>query len=455
MKLKSKDFVPTSDRPFFYCKLGREKYGKILTELISSANDGFVLAINNKWGTGKSTFVKMWQQQLASREYETIYFNAWENDFEDSPLAAIMGELKQVTDKAGSEKLFKDMLEAASVFAKNLVPQMVGKYIETKTGIKDLGEFAENASKGFSDMFSKDVEEYKNKKISIRDFRKKLKAYLDAVNNNKPLIFIIDELDRCRPNYAVSLLEQLKHFFNVDGIVFVLSIDKEQLGHAVCGVYGSEKIDSQEYLRRFIDIEYSLPQPSLIDYCNLLYKTFEFSEYFRSDFNRELTFKDSFLNTIEILSEHSQIPLRVQEKIFAHARFVLNTFTLDESLNASLFVYLIYLKIYNLNLFNSLKFKEIKFLNVQEKTVARLLINNPYIIELEANLVFYYNIYTGNTAFIVQRQEVTISSLIDNKNHDGVNFKEIIKKLHDNNKNNNILQELFNRIDMIEIGSEI
>ena len=84
---------------------------------------------------------------------------------------------------------------------------------------------------------------------------------MEATKGDKPIIFIIDELDRCRPSYAVELLEQVKHFFSVSGIVFVLSIDKVQLGHAVRGVYGNDRINADEYLRRFIDIEYSIPVP--------------------------------------------------------------------------------------------------------------------------------------------------------------------------------------------------
>jgi len=78
--------------PFAYCKLGREKYAKVLTEIIEIYHTGFVLAINNKWGTGKTMFIKMWEQDLKNQSFQTIYFNAWENDFEDNPLVALMGE---------------------------------------------------------------------------------------------------------------------------------------------------------------------------------------------------------------------------------------------------------------------------------------------------------------------------------------------------------------------------
>src|SRR5690606_34703090 len=125
-----------------------------------------------------------------------------------------------------------------------------------------------------------DIQDYLARKENIKEFHKKLEEYIAENSIGKPIVFIIDELDRCRPDYAVSVLENIKHLFSVKGIVFVLSIDKEQLGHAVCGVYGSEKMDSNEYLRRFIDVEYSLPAPELKNYLAYLMEVHKLNEFF-------------------------------------------------------------------------------------------------------------------------------------------------------------------------------
>ncbi|MFT7640583.1 MAG: putative KAP-like P-loop ATPase, partial [Pirellulaceae bacterium] len=82
----------------------------------------------------------------------------------------------------------------------------------------------------------------------------------ETAGNGKPVIVLIDELDRCRPNYSVDLLERLKHYFAVEGIVFVLAVDKTQLCHAINGVYG-EKFDSSTYLPRFFDEIFRLAKP--------------------------------------------------------------------------------------------------------------------------------------------------------------------------------------------------
>lgn len=78
-------------------------------------------------------------------------------------------------------------------------------------------------------------------------------------------------MDRCNPNYAVSVLERVKHLFDVPNIIFVLAINKTQLCNAIQGYFGSTTMDANEYLKRFIDIEYNLPMNNIDKYCEYLY----------------------------------------------------------------------------------------------------------------------------------------------------------------------------------------
>lgn len=81
--LRTKEIKATAGDPFEYCQLGRKKYAEILTSIIETYNDGFVLGLNNKWGEGKTTFIRMWRLYLGQpdRGFKTLYFNAWEHDF--------------------------------------------------------------------------------------------------------------------------------------------------------------------------------------------------------------------------------------------------------------------------------------------------------------------------------------------------------------------------------------
>ena len=103
MKLRHQDIFINPDNPFEGCKLERKQYADTLTELVKSFSDGFVLAVNNKWGTGKTTFILMWKRHLELSGLKTLYFNTWENDFEANPMSAILAELNS---QSNSKQLY-------------------------------------------------------------------------------------------------------------------------------------------------------------------------------------------------------------------------------------------------------------------------------------------------------------------------------------------------------------
>lgn len=399
MNIKHYEIEIEKENPFVNCKLGRKKYSSVLTNIVNSYPYGFVLALNNKWGTGKTTFVKMWEQDLKNDHYQTLYFNAWENDFEDNPLTALMGELKSLTTKE-TEPEFKKTLRNASTLTKHIAPiiakAIADRYIDTE-GVK---EAIVGVTRGLTDVFENEVDEYQKKKKSISEFRQSLSEFIASTSKGKPLVFIVDELDRCRPNYAVSILEQIKHFFSVPNIVFILSIDKVQLGNAVKGVYGSADLDADEYLRRFIDIEYSIPEPEEDIFCNYLYEYFKFDDYFGSSERSRYTGverdKSNFLETCRLLFTNAQIPLRQQEKIFAHTRLALRSFGWGAYVVPEIFLFLTFIKIGHNNFYKKIKSKTLTIKELQEcfLGVIKIEINKEtesQLLWLEAYLVNTYN----------------------------------------------------------------
>jgi hypothetical protein len=173
------------------------------------------------------------------------------------------------------------------------------------------------------------------------------------------VVLFIDELDRCRPSYAVEVIEQVKQLFTVSGIVFVLSIDRVQLCHAIRGVYGNDNINSDEYLRRFIDIEYSLPEPNAMQFCNYLYEYFQFDDFFNTE-SRMKHYElrndgEAFIEFSKLIFRFGKYPLRVQEKIFAHARLALCSFNKEQYVLPYLFVFLIYLRTLHKDIYNGIK----------------------------------------------------------------------------------------------------
>ena len=281
MKIKHHDIAIDTERPFANCKLGREKYASILTSLVGSYADGFVLAINNEWGTGKTTFVKMWQQQLNNNGFKTLYFNAWENDLENGALTALMSEFSTLQNSS-TKILFKKVIAQGAILTKSAIPILLkaafSKYLDKDV----LKELFNGIAEGANDLLQSQIKEYTSKKKGLKDFKFSLEEFVKKCSLDKPIVFIIDELDRCRPDYAVDVLEKVKHFFNVPGIVFVLSIDKVQLGNAIRGVYGSDRMNADEYLRRFIDLEYTIPELDIKLFCSYLFEYFNFKQFFHA-----------------------------------------------------------------------------------------------------------------------------------------------------------------------------
>ncbi|WPP49250.1 KAP family P-loop NTPase fold protein [Catalinimonas niigatensis] len=465
MNIKHNEIEISDENPFANCKLGRQKYAHILTNIIDSYSYGFVLAINNKWGTGKTTFVKMWRQELVNKEYQTVYFNAWENDFENNPLTALMGELKTLTTES-TEPEFKSTLNKAAILTKHIAPivakAIADRYIDTE-GIQDA---IIGVTKGLTDIFEKEVNDYAKKKKSITDFQNSLAEFIANTNEGKPLIFIIDELDRCRPNYAVSILEQIKHFFSVPNIVFILSIDKTQLGNAVKGVYGSDNIDADEYLRRFIDLEYSIPDPEADIFYKYLYEYFGFDEFFQSDERRKYSKLTSdrgdFLSICKLLFTGKKIPLRQQEKIFALSRLSLRSFDANSYVVPHIFLFLTFTKIIHSSFYDNLKNKLLTIAQMQKEFLSIVEFSKNgqterELIRLEVYLVNFYHNYLESQNYEKKlyewdtetgKNKLLIDSTID-KDSNNV-FLNILEYIHKGNEGDLDLGYFTNRIELLE-----
>jgi len=411
------------DDPFKHCKLNRKVYAEILTEVVKTNSQGFVMGLNSRWGTGKTTFVKMWQQYLINDDFQTIYFNAWENDFEDNALTALIGELKPIV-KPKSQTSFNKILEKGLIISKHILPilikSLIEKYVDSKNLKTNLSEITEEAK----DIFSDEIDEYIHRKENIIEFKNSLSKFVADTTADKPLIFIIDELDRCRPNYAVSLLEQIKHFFSVPNIIFILSIDKKQFEYAIKGVYGNDNIDSEEYLRRFIDIEYSLPNPDPKIFSEYLYNYYNLSEFFEEK-NKDMigNEKSEFMRICNYLFSNPKVTLRQQEKIFAHATAVFKTCRGQRQIFPLLFLTLIYLKILHSENYNNIKLK-IYSIEELQKMIANIFSpsdKNYTQTSIEGNLVFFYNNFlnpnTNNQLYslnaITNKNELNIKAMYD------------------------------------------
>jgi len=440
--------------PFGNCKLDRKKYAPALTNMLETFPEGFVMAIDNEWGTGKTTFVKMWQASI-KKDYQTIYFNAWENDFDNDVLAALMGELGTLKS-SGTETIFKEVVKKGAILSKNILPILIEAVANKYIGEGVVNKVASELAKSSGDIMIEQVTEYANKKKGLIEFRDSLAAYIEATKGGKPVVFIIDELDRCRPDYAVEVLEKIKHFFSVKGIVFVLSINKNELKNAIHGVYNNPNINADDYLRRFIDIEYSIPEPDKELFCNYLYSYYEFGNLPSSSSGI-----NDFLNLANILFTINNTTLRQQEKIFAYTRIVFENLTINlcENLNDVVFS-LIYIKLLFPEFYINLREKKYGVQEMIDNISS--IIPNRYISETNYTLswtkcflVHLYNHYFSGTStpklFNNDGSLLEISFLNTN---DDKEFSTRLKDIFEDrtyNKYLDNLNTLLRKIDLVNI----
>lgn len=297
-----------AEEPFRNCKLKRSGYAYALKDIIDKSEGGFTMSIDGRWGAGKTTFVRMWQAYLEQFHYKTVYLNAWENDFCDDAMTSILSEI--VNLKKYADKQDFDIQEKVSKGIQSLIDVGVGM-LSARIGEKTTERLKAQLSTGVVE-FADELDKHNSRKRGIQEFRNELERYIQLITPDKPLVFILDELDRCRPDYAVEMLEKVKHFFSVPGVIFVLAIDKQQLSAAIKGYYGSEEIDAEEYLRRFIDIQYSLPEPDRAAYCAYLYSSYELSQF-------ELYQTDA-VNIIKKIAQTQQLTLRQCDKWLTQVR---------------------------------------------------------------------------------------------------------------------------------------
>lgn len=334
MLIKNPEILITAEKPFDNDHLGREESAKILTQFLQTIDEPFVLAVDSSWGTGKTTFIKMWKEHLKKEGFPCLYFNAWENDFSDDPLISFIGEIQAYLKTPGldpeqvkkAKRYYSKVSKIGSTLAKRIIP--VALKVGT-SGILDLDSVTEAGIAGLAAQVAEEkIKKYDSDKKSIKKFRENLEKYIDELSKEKddgrkPLVFFIDELDRCRPTYAIELLERLKHLFNIKGIVFILALDKEQIAHSIRALYGIG-MDAEGYLRRFIDLDYKLPTADYESFCKYLFNAFGFEDYLSARKASSIE-KKHLLETFIWLAQIFELTLRELEQCFTQFSIVLRT----------------------------------------------------------------------------------------------------------------------------------
>ena len=352
--------------------LNRKNEGKFLSEYLlkryaNMPNKSFVLNINAEWGFGKTYFLKNLSEELASQKHSVIYFDAWQNDYSDQPLLAFISQINSslspfLTKSKKGQQVFTKVCDTSK---KLLIPMLVKKLtgmtyeriaeefsnIENDTENTDENSLKNGVESVLSKLAESALSDHETVRKSIITFKEnmaKLLSYIDKNISSKqlPMFIFIDELDRCRPNYAIELLENIKHIFDIPGIIFVIATDSKQLSHSINAVYG-QNFASERYLKRFFDQEYNLIKPDNYAFANYLFELYGITknEKLFSPLEQEV-YKDKDLN-VELFTLYAsffKLGLRDQEQVVTVLSAIVLTWQSSDSIHLGYLLFLIMLK---------------------------------------------------------------------------------------------------------------
>lgn len=276
--------------------LGRDYYVSQIEDLInaiSENNNSGCIAVKGRWGVGKTFLLNMLEKRLLcyngeERKYTVVRYNCWEFDYYDEPLISL---ITAVFDHIQENNLV-NMRELKDVGT--MIFNACADFARSKTGL-ELREYFNSDEEGKKEVDSN---------YSLKKQIEAVKKLITKVSRKSTVVFLVDELDRCLPEYAIKILERLHHiFYDIDGFITIIAVDGNQLVNSVKKIYG-EKVDYDQYIRKYIDFNIEL---SVGEFDNQMLSTvMEFTDSDISDDIREY---------IHNVISKSQIDIRNLKKI--------------------------------------------------------------------------------------------------------------------------------------------
>lgn len=320
--------------------LSRQPYLELLKSIISNQKDnptGYSFAIDGEWGAGKTWILQELEKQLLEEKdnkYLIFHYNAWENDFYEEPLVAILSvmieKLNHVTSQkslyeAAIDELLRqvsaDLLTLVSGIVKEVTKIDAEKIIRRKKGFfRRIKEHTKLSAKEINTL------------VPLQHTLQELRNNLKKLSEKFHIILIVDELDRCLPEYAIKVLERLHHICNEMPVIQILAINKRNFADSISSVFGKKFYNSQysveltnqfaeSYLQKFVDAIMPLPNghpDSKLEILNGLEE--KYNPYIRPD-----NIGRPFINLDEpfvadcISSIMNGVERRLQEKLFKQA----------------------------------------------------------------------------------------------------------------------------------------
>ncbi|RWX50502.1 KAP family P-loop domain-containing protein [Candidatus Electrothrix marina] len=258
---------------------------------------------------------------IKAKKKIVVQMNAWESDYLGDPLFAIISALVHTIKNQNNEESAGKIINAAKD-AGWFVTAIGGQVARKFTGVDpaaaaDLAE--KKKTKRDEDIPTDAFSLYELRRHAMKSLKSAVKDFVDKTNSG--VLFLIDELDRCRPDYAISYLETIKHIFDVKGATFLIAADRNQLENSARKAFGS-KLDFNEYYRKFIHREVTLPAVSDSGYRKLALQYVTYYLDREGLRNCYLRIEESRVeNIVELISSLKMTPRQIQEvfRILGHS----------------------------------------------------------------------------------------------------------------------------------------
>jgi len=339
------------------CKTNRKEFGSFIASFLTT--ESRVINLDGTYGSGKTEFIRRLYVELAKKGHPVVYIDVWESDFSNNPLAVICSELLQqiefvlrekapngkAKEKGEAKKVFNKMKSKLGICLKYLAtmspltgePVVIGSTKAASAIVSATPDLkTQTDSQKYVEIVQKNHIEAVQAVKDIKEYITFLSELIEVIYELKiPIVILIDELDRCKPTYAIEVLEVIKHFFEAKGCTFLVATNTSVLEHSVESVYG-QNFDAKLYLRKFFDRKINLPQVSLLEY--LMAKELDFDKY-NSGSLLLYPFTENQQDNIGLfaaLFENNNIELRDVEQIlnrfFASLDYALNFLSASDTL---------------------------------------------------------------------------------------------------------------------------
>ena len=256
---------------------------------------GGVLGLRGGVGTGKTTLMRMLEAELKTMGKRTVYVDLWKSDFVDSAFVALTAGVLEGLPEAGREEVLREGNRLATQFAqwkeplRNLLKtgyaagersmemdgtsELVGMGVDAVIETTDTVLRGKKGSRDTTRTDEERLREYDGRRIErYTETLRRMEAFRDTLmratefnENEQGMVLLIDELDRCRPSYAVEVLEIAKHLFQIPNIVFVIAFNPRALQASMQHAYG-QQFPAREYLDRFFDLAIDISSGNVAQY---------------------------------------------------------------------------------------------------------------------------------------------------------------------------------------------